>query len=82
MKVDFKECKFQVSCSNCYESINVIQEVVAVGVTGKPIEAELNRMFRKTELNADNCPECGKTEVIQDYTYEPKQRLPEIYLPF
>jgi hypothetical protein len=82
MKVDFKECKFQVSCSNCYESINAIQEVVAVGITGKPIEAELNRMFRKTELNANNCTKCGSHEVNQCYSYEPKQFEPEIDLPF
>jgi hypothetical protein len=81
-EVDFKQCSFQLSCPTCFESINTVQQIVAVGITGAPIDAELKRMFIKPELNIPKCPCCGQDKLVQCYSYEAKEYFVVDDLPF
>lgn len=81
-KVDFKQSYFSIICPTCYAFIDDIQEVVAIGVTGRPIESELKRMFRKLKLNAKECPYCGEKKLVMSYSYKTKDFPIDDDLPF
>lgn len=62
-------CCFALICENCETVVREKEKRVKVKPVGEPLYNELKKVFRKKNMKAEKCCDCGHDVLVPTYFY-------------